>query len=160
MKQRVEARKQCVLRPCSCKSYETQFIRKYGKAEFDRALKILQGMCFRWCKTGKKPNGVIDKNQAQQTIDSVADALIAMYRKFYAFIGNFIDFGKKAFEETKKAVLFAGKKIGEGAQIAGKAFETGGKVVGKAFGDAGRTVGKAFGGAARRVGSFFRRFRI
>jgi hypothetical protein len=159
LKKRVEERKQCILRPCSCKTYEAQFIQLYGKDEFDRALKILQGMCFKWCTTGVKPAGVIDKNQATEAIDAVRKALLEMYRKLYAFIGKFIDFGRKAFEHTKKAVLYAGKKIGEGAKKAGQAIATGGRVVGRAFGGAARKAGRFFGGAARRAGRFFRRFR-
>jgi len=159
LRQRVEARKQCILRPCGCKAYEAQFIRLYGKHEFDRALKILQGMCYKWCKTGIKPAGVIDKNQAAEAIESVRKALLEMYRKLYAFIGKFIDFGRKAFEATKKAFQTAGREIGKHAKIAGKAIANGGRVVGKAFAGAGKKMGRAFGGAARRVGSFFRRFR-
>jgi hypothetical protein len=170
LKKRVEARKQCILRPCGCKAYESKFVNLYGKSEFDRALKILQGMCFKWCTTGKKPAGVIDKNQAMEAIESVKQALLAAYRKLYAWMGKFLDFGKVAFEHTKKAAIFVGNNIKKGAQIVGKGVQQGARVVGKAFGGAAKHTGRFFGGAAkktgrafrgaaRRVGRFFRRFR-
>jgi len=181
LKQRIEARKQCILRPCGCKAYETQFINIYGKSEFDRALKILQGMCFQWCTTGKKPAGVIDKNQALEAIESVKQALLAAYRKLYAWMGKFLDFGRVAFEHTKKAAIFVGKNIKRGAefvgnnvkrgaQIAGKGITNGarfigggakkiGKTVGRAFGGAAKKTGRAFRSAGKRIGRFFRRFR-
>jgi hypothetical protein len=154
-KKRVEARKQCILRPCGCKAYESEFVNKYGKSEFDRALKILQGMCFQWCTTGKKPAGVIDKNQATEAIESVKQALLAAYRKLYAWMGAFLDFGKVAFEHTKKAAIFVGNNIKKGAQIVGKGVQQGARVVGKAFGGAARHTGRFFGGAAKKTGRFF-----
>jgi len=170
LKKRAEARKQCILRPCGCKAYESQFVNIYGKDEFNRALKILQGMCFQWCTTGKKPAGVIDKNQANETIESVKQALLEAYRKLYAWIGKFLDFGRVAFEHTKKAAIFVGKNIKRGAEIAGKGIKQGaqfigknaavvGKKVGRVFGGAAKRVGGAFRSAGRRVGRFFRRFR-
>jgi len=170
IKEKTKKRQECVLRPCGCKRYETQFVRLYGKTEYDRALKILQGKCHEWCTTGVKPKGIIDRGQAKKTINEMEKFLLEMYRKFYKFIGDFIEFGKKAIkaigDAATKAGKFiakgaqeAGKAIGKGAQDAGKAIGKGAQIVGKGFGDAAKNVGNGFRSAGRRIGRFFRRFR-
>jgi ribosomal protein S17E len=168
--QKNKERQECVLRPCSCKSYEKIFIETYGKSEFDRALKILQGMCSSWCKTGKKPAGVIDGNQMMETIDKMKEALLEMYRKMFKWIGDFIDLGKKAVKwigDTAKKVgnHIAGgaKKVGNhiagGARHVGRGVVAGARHVAGGFKKFGGRIGSGAKRIGRRVGRFFRRFR-
>jgi len=159
-KQIQDSKQQCVLRPCSCKAYESVFVKQYGRGEFSRAMKILQGKCAQWCTTGVKPPGVISEKQAMNAIDSMKDKILAGFK----WLGNgFVFLG----DNIKKGALIVGNGIKDGALIVGKNVKKGALIVGKGFKTGfnavkgvGKKVGGAFRSVGRRIGRFFRRFRF
>jgi hypothetical protein len=180
-KELAESKKQCVLRPCSCKAYEAEFIKMYGQDEFSKAIKTLQGMCQSWCTTGVKPKGVITEKEAMNAIDKMAEKILAGFKWLgngFIFIGENI---KKGFliagDGIKKGAQIVGNNVKKGAQIVGRGFNTGarfigrgftrgfgqmrnvGRRIGNGFRSFGRRIGGGFRSVGRRIGRFFRRFR-
>lgn len=172
--ERVEDREQCVLRPCQCKTYERNFIGRYGKVDYENGLKYLQKQCNKWCTSGVKPKWVISENDATSAINSIKGKLLALYKRLFPFLRYFLKFGmmiktaildaaefvgdkakkgaKIVGDNVQKGAVIAGTNIAKGATVAGKNIAKGAVIAGTKVSNGAKSAANAVASKAKNVG--------
>jgi len=138
-----EYRKQCVLRPCPCSTYNTWFKSHY-RQDYEGGMKEITNLCRDWCSTNSQPAWVINTQQCAVATKRNENSILKGFGAMFGWLGKF--FGA-AIKAIGKAFSDAGKAVGKAA-----------KAVGKAIGNAGKAVGKAFGKIGGGIRRFFRRW--